>query len=385
MKITDIQTIEERIEFLKEVVKPFSKSARQHDEAGTFPIENFDILRKINYPALPVPKKYGGLGISLEEMVKLQSIISEADGSTGLSIGWHIGITKHNGETLQWGEKKYAEIAKDIVEKGAVLNNIASEKATGSPTRGGRPETFVKDTGDGWLMNGRKSFATMSPILDFFLVSASIEGTDKVASFAVRGDLKGVIIDETWDSVAMAATGSHDLVLEDVKLEKGDLLQYLTPGNKAAQGWLLHIPACYLGIAHAAQKYAIDFATSYSPTSIKGTIADIPAVQQKIGEMALKTIECESLLYSTAKTWDDSTLEERANMKPVLGATKLSVVNKAIEIVDIAMRIVGAHSLSASCPLQRYYLDVRAGLHNPPMDDMTITMLAQDAISRQKL
>lgn len=371
----------ERIEFLKEVVKPFADRARKHDEDGTFPVENIDELREINYPALTVPKKYGGLGISLEEMVKLQSIVAEADGSTGLSIGWHLGITQHNGETLQWGEGKYSKIAQEIVERGAILNNIASERATGSPTRGGRPETFVKETPDGWVINGRKTFATMSPVLDFFLVSASIEGTEKVGSFLVRREYAGVTIDETWDSVAMTATGSHDLVLENVKLHKNDLLQYLTPRQKGAQGWLLHIPACYLGIARAAKKYAVDFATSYSPTSIKGTIAEIPSVQQRLGEMALRIIESEALLYSTAKKWDESNDSERKNMQSLLGATKLSVVNKALEIVDLAMRIVGARSLSASCPLQRYYRDVRAGLHNPPMDDMTITLLAKNLIS----
>lgn len=384
LKITDFKTMAERIDFLQEVVKPFQETAREHDENGTFPVENINKLREINYPALTVPKKYGGLGISLEEMVKLQSIISEADGSTGLSIGWHLGITKHNGKTLDWGEEKYKEIAKDIVEKGAVLNNVASERATGSPTRGGKPETYVQETEDGWIINGRKSFATMSPVLDFFLVSASIDGTDDVASFLVRRKLEGVSIDETWDSVAMAATGSHDLVLKDVKLAKEDLLQYLTPGKKPAQGWLLHIPACYIGIARAAQKYAINFATSYSPTSIKGTISEIPAVQQRLGEMELRMIESEALLYSTAKKWDQSDAAIQKNMHSLLGATKLSVVNKANEIVDLAMRIVGARSLSASCPLQRYYRDVRAGLHNPPMDDMTITSLAKESINKQE-
>ncbi len=51
-------------------------------------------------------------------------------------------------------------------------------------------------------------------------------------------------------------------------------------------------------------------------------------------------------------------------------------VNKAVEAVDLAMRVVGAKSLSADNELQRYYRNVRAGLHNPPMDDMVIIGLA---------
>lgn len=68
-------------------------------------------------------------------------------------------------------------------------------------------------------------------------------------------------------------------------------------------------------------------------------------------------------------------------MGACLGAAKLTVTNLAIEVVDLAMRIVGAKSLSLTNPLQRYYRDVRAGLHNPPMDDMTLKLLAKNSMA----
>src|SRR5699024_7027764 len=126
----------------------------------------------------------------------------------------------------------------------------------------------------------------------------------------------------------------------NVHLSKDALLQYLTPGKKPAQGWLLHIPACYLGIAKAAQRYAIDFATSYSPSSIKGTISEIPAVKHRLGEMELRVLECQTLLYATAQRWDKEDENTRRNMQPELGAVKHLIVNKSLEIVDLAMRIV---------------------------------------------
>ena len=58
---------------------------------------------------------------------------------------------------------------------------------------------------------------------------------------------------------------------------------------------------------------------------------------------------------------------------------KYAVTNAAISIVDKSMRIVGAKVYQKN-PLHRYYLNVRAGLHNPPMDDATLSMLA-DAVS----
>lgn len=381
MKLTDYQTPEKRNKALAETVKSFAERARIHDEAGTFPFENFEDLKEIGYPALTIPKIYGGLGISLTEMLYHQETIAEADGSTALSIGWHMGITKQLGEEDIWKQEKYKAFARDVIDTGALLNNAASEPATGSPTRGGKPETVAKKEGNGWIISGRKNFTTLAPILSYFVVSASIDGTDQVGNFLINRDRNGVKIDETWDSIAMKATGSHDLVLEDVRVDEDDLVQHLNPGNKPATGWLLHIPACYLGIARAAQAYAINFATNYSPNSIKGTIADLPNVKQKIGEMELRVLESSHFLYAVAKKWDESNKETRQTMKPELGAVKLSVVNQAIEIVDLSMRIVGARSLSQKSPLQRYYRDVRAGLHNPPMDDMTIMQLASASIA----
>lgn len=383
MKLTDVKTTVERIALLEKSIESFSERSREYDETGAFPFENFRILKDIDYPALTIPKRYGGVGISLCELLQMQEIIAAQDGSTALAIGWHMGITKSLGESDIWDEAIYEKLAKDVVQTGALINNAASELATGSPTRGGRPETLAKETAEGWVIHGRKTFTTLAPILDYFAVSASIAGTEEVGSFLVRRELAGVSIDETWNSIAMRATGSHDLVLEDVVLNKEDLVQYITPGNKPAQGWLLHIPACYLGIAKAAQQYAIEFATTYSPNSIDGTIADIPSVKQKLGEIELRVMESSAFLYHVAEQWDDADAALREQLKPELAAVKLTVVNKAVEIIDIAMRIVGARSLAASNPLQRYYRDVRAGIHNPPMDDMTIMQLANRSIHRQ--
>lgn len=293
-----------------------------------------------------------------------------------------MGITKHLGESNLWDEEVYEAFAADVLKRGALINNAATEPATGSPTRGGRPEIIAKQTENGWMINGRKSFTTLSPILDYFVVRASIYGTEDVGNFLVRRELEGVSIDETWDSIAMKATGSHDLVLSNVQVKKEDYVQQVSR-NRTPQGWLLHIPAVYLGIAKAAQRYAVQFATSYSPNSMSGTISDFPSVRERIGKIDLLILESNTLLYSVATLWDERNEEERMFMGPDLGAVKLSVVNKALEIIDLAMRIVGARSLSAQNPLQqRYYRDVRAGLHNPPMDDMTIMTLAERSIKR---
>ncbi|WP_077604768.1 acyl-CoA dehydrogenase family protein [Oceanobacillus sojae] len=377
--LAELQTKEDRTQLLSKTIEPFGERVRQLPD-GAFPYENFKDLQKIGYPSLTTPKKDGGAGISLDELLTYQQLIAQADGSTALSIGWHMGIMKHLGESRPWDEDVYKKVIKDVIANGALLNNAATEPATGSPTRGGKPETTAVKTDNGWVITGRKTFTTLSPILTYFVVSASIDGTDDVGNFLVKHDLKGVNVEETWDSIAMRGSGSHDLVLEEVHLDKEDLVEITSNQKRKPAGWLLHIPACYLGIAQAAQKDAVAFATSYSPNSIKGTISELPNVKQKLGDLELLLLESQYFLHAVAEKWDNSDEETRNTIGPELGAVKLSVTNKAVQGVDLAMRVVGAQSLKLKNNFERYYRDVRAGLHNPPMDDMTIMQLADKSI-----
>ncbi|ALC90412.1 acyl-CoA dehydrogenase [Bacillus sp. FJAT-18017] len=364
----------------EQLARLFHERADEVDKQGKFPFENFNILMETGYTTLTVPKEYGGMDISLLELIQLQEILAEGDGSTALAVGWHMGIIKNLSEKRPWKEEVFRKVCEHTLKHGSLINSAASEKSTGSPTRGGKPQTVAVKTGEVWRLTGRKIFTTLSPVLDFVLVSASLEGRDEAGTFLVPMNTPGVSIEETWDSISMRGTGSHDLVLQDVEVNDEQLVETAS-GNKAPNGWLLHIPACYLGIASAAQTYAISFAKSYSPNSINGTISEIPTVRQRIGEMELLLMQSRHFLYSVARKWDESNEETRSGMLPELNAAKMSVVNTAQKIVDLAMRVVGASSLSQSNPLQRYYRDVRAGLHNPPMDDMTIQVLAASALN----
>lgn len=376
-----MKSLDERLSFMKQLAKQFSNRVSNELAEGEFPYANFQDLIDSGYTTLTLPEEFGGKGISLYEFVRLQEQLAIGDGSTALGIGWHMGIVKNLGENRHWFEPTFT-LVMEKVKDGALINSAATEPQTGSPTRGGKPVTTAMKKGDKWIINGRKSFTTLAPILNYFIVSASIENSATVGNFLISRHARGVSIEETWDSIAMSGTGSHDLLLDKVEIDEHLFVEELTPGDKKAAGWLLHIPACYLGIAQAAQNEAISFAMSYIPNSIDKPIIELPNIKNKIGEIELLLMNIRYFLYGVAKKWDDATSEERELMKPELSAVKHKVTNTAIEIVDMAMRIVGARSLSKTSPLQRYYRDVRAGLHNPPMDDMTIAELATRAIER---
>lgn len=355
----------------------FQQTAADDDKQGRFPVEKIQKLRDAGYTSLTLLSSYGGGGISVYDMLLFQERLARGDAPTALSIGWHLSVMGELGEGNSWDKDVFAFIAKEV-QNGAVINRAATEAQTGSPTRGGRPGTNAVKKDGKWTVNGRKTFTTMSQALDYFLVTAWIEEKQTTGVFLIHKDDPGLSIEETWDMSAMRATGSHDLVLNEVTLDEEKLVELLQgPRGAKPNGWLLHIPAVYLGIAQAARDYAVQFASEYSPNSLNGPIKDVPAVQQRTGEMELELLKARHFLFHIAQLYDDP--KRRPHLRSELGAVKHIVTNAALSVVDKAMRIVGAKSLERTNPLQRYYRDVRAGLHNPPMDDAVIQKLAAEA------
>jgi alkylation response protein AidB-like acyl-CoA dehydrogenase len=366
---------------VEELASLFAERAVLHDQEGSFPFENFADMREAGYLKLTVPQEFGGDEISLYQLVMLQERLAYGDGSTALAVGWHIGQILHLRTTRKWPEAIFADLCCSVVSDGTMINTFASEAASGSPSRGGKPETTALPTADGWLITGRKTFSTLSPILDRFVVSAFIPDEDGTAEFLVHRTDQVTIV-ETWDTLGMRATGSHDVVLDGVFVDK--TMRLSGKGVDDGGGWLLHIPACYLGIAMAARDYALEFAHTYRPNHMNEPISSLPSVQHAIGEMEIELRTARALLYATTDHWDQEKVNRPA-LKPELGLAKYVASNNAIKVVDLAMRIVGAASLSRKQPLERYYRDVRAGLHNPPMDSTVLHNLASAALVEKSL
>lgn len=143
---------------------------------------------------------------------------------------------------------------------------------------------------------------------------------------------------------------------------------------------MMHIPACYLGVALNARDEAAKYAATYQPNSLPHPISEVAHIQDKLGQMELKLLAARTLMYDLARRFDDSSPSVRQQLRPQFGAVKTLATNTAIEVVDLAMRVVGARSLWRDLVFERLYRDVRAGLHNPPMDDITWKMLSKSAV-----
>ncbi len=375
-----------------ELADVFAKRAAEGDWEGKFPLENFDDLRKAGYLTLTVPRDAGGWGASLLDVVLAQFRLAQGDASTALAVSMHFTNVMRLVEELPPDDEALVRICRGVVSEGALLNLAASEPATGSPSRGGRPTTTARRQPDGsWIINGRKTFTTGSYALHFIGVSCAIEddaGDAGLAplkadrgNFLVTRDTPGLRIENTWNSLGMRGSGSNDLILENVHVGPEAHLNARMSQDPATQGrlaaWGFPTTAVYLGIAQAARDEAIRFARRRRPNSLNQPISTIPHIQEKVAKMDLALLQSKALFFGIAEQFSNDPDSIKSSE---LAAAKYTVCNNAVEIVDLAMRLVGGASLSLSLPLQRYYRDVRAGLHHPPMDDTTLALLAKQAL-----
>ncbi|PKR77067.1 acyl-CoA dehydrogenase [Halalkalibacillus sediminis] len=365
----------DRASQLADQIKPFAKES---DKKGQLAEEIIQQLKNNHYLSMTLPEEYGGEHLSLYEWLVMQEKIAEGDGATALSVGWHLGIIMELRDEHKWTEENFEFLAREV-SKQKLVNRASTERNTGSPTRGGRPETTAIWDGQGYILNGRKTFTTLASHLDYAIVSAYIEDDDQVGSFLVDMNNLGVSVDRTWDTLGMRGTGSDDLVLQDVRVKQERLVERKSGKRSGPKGWLLHIPACYLGIASAATREAVEFSKSFQPNSLDHTISKEHHIREKIGEMEMLLMRSRHLLYRVAEKWDQYP-ERRPELMSSLAVAKVSVTNDAQKIVDLAMRVSGGRGLSKDALFEKYYRDVRAGLHNPPMDDMVLEQFAKDLL-----
>jgi len=339
------------------------KTAAEADKKGVLNNQLIDWLIKHEYHMLTLPVEHGGSGCNIKELIIIQSLLAFYDESTALSIGWHLGVVGEVFELKLWPEEMMLQFAHDI-RNGAITNRIVSESEMGSPTRGGRPSTQAVRAGDKYVINGTKTFASMSHRLTHMLVGAYDTEASAMGFYYVPADSAGIEIVDTWDTLGMRATASHDVIFNDVKINERNRVEINK--EKHANPWLMHIPAVYLGLAQRALDEAVKFSKTYQPNSLQMTISELPHIQDKLAKMEMLMMQSRHFIYHAC----DMHLEGKTeHLGLTFQLSKHIIVNNGLEIIDLAMRVLGAKSLERTRILERILRSMRAGLHNPPMDD----------------
>src|SRR3979490_486223 len=352
----------------------FTARAAQHDRDASFPFENFKDLSEAGLLALTVPTALGGHGAGALDAARVIGIFGKADPSTALvllmSYIQHLVMARRT----TWPGRLARKLARETVEGVALINALRVEHDLGSPARGGLPATIARKTETGWRLSGRKIYSTGAPILKWYAVWAKTdEPNARVGLFLVPAGLPGTRIVETWDHLGLRASGSHDVVFEDVvfpldhEIDVRKPEEWRVPDFTQSTVHAIFVAAIYDGVARAARDWLIEFLKSRVPTNLGASLATLPRVREVVGGIEARLAVNARLIGSFAGDFDDGVLLSASESNIV----KLKVTNNAVAIVEDALLLTSNHGLSRTNPVERHHRDVLCGRVHTPQDDAT--------------
>ncbi|HEY2663339.1 MAG TPA: acyl-CoA dehydrogenase family protein [Candidatus Binataceae bacterium] len=354
-----------------ELAADFAARAAEHDRNNTFPVENVDRMKHAGYTALLIPSRLGGLGGNLLDFILCQEQLAQGDGATAIAINMHLfpfGAMVQQASLSPETELFLGHIARDR----KIIGGGISEPETGG--NWGFFTTRACRDGDTYVLNGRKSFTSLSPVIDYFMVMATIADSapPSSATFLVPRGTPGAEIIENWDTMAMRATASHDLLIKDVRVPLMAKSEERPVGPVDSEAialfaWFsLSVAAVYTGIAMAALKFTREFTSRHRPVTLPRPIKYLPAIQFAIGDAEALLAQSRALYLSVAHDYlaDRGSFDGEEGLARVV-MPKYVATNNAIKILDACMEAVGAHGIMRKFPLERCYRDVRAGVNHP--------------------
>ena len=364
-------TVFERAEAL---AADFATRAALHDREASFPFENFRALSEAGLLALTVPSALGGRGAGLLEAARIVGIMAKAEPSTALVLSMHYSQHLLMAKNARWPSRLARELARETIDGVALINALRVEPDLGSPSRGGLPATVVRKTHAGWRLSGHKIYSTGAPILKWYAVWAKTdEAETRVGLFLVPAGLPGTRTVETWDHVGLRASGSHDVIFDNVEFPLDHEIdvrspeEWRVPDSTQTAVHATFIAAVYDGVARAARDWLIDFAKSRVPSNLGAPLATLPRVQDVVGGIEARLAVNARLIDSFGRDFDDG-LQPSASEANIV---KLAVTNNAVAVVEEALSLAGNHGLTRANPLERHYRDVLCARVHTPQDDAT--------------
>lgn len=375
------------------LARRFAARAAQHDADGSFPHENFADLRAAGLLSLTAPEECGGLGANELEYTLTLERLAWGDASTALALGMSLSNIGQIAEGRLWPDRAPA-LFREVARDGAMLNAAQAEPEMGSPSYGGLPATTARrDPTGGWRLSGRKIYTTGAPGLRYFIVMATIQEEDgqppRIGDFLTPSDAPGLRIEQTWNALALRASGSDDVVLEDALVGEDALLGARAPGQpdpRAALGlpWgSLTLAAVYNGAAQAARDEIVHFAATRKPTALGKPLGELPNVRARLGEIDALLLAARRVTLGLAADWVAAPAEARPALRQQAPLVKVIATTNAVRITDIALRIAGGQGLQRGKPLERIFRDVRAGLVNAPIEDVVLQNAGKAAVDAE--
>ena len=322
-------------EMIRKLVRQFAETELttevldKVEATGEFPEEIVDKMAKCGFLGLKIPREYGGAGadtlayvIMIEEIARVSAVAS-LYANTPNSLG--------GGPLMQ----------------------------AGTPDASSMVTTAVKD-GDDYILNGRKCFISGAPLADYCIVYAKTDmsrGNKGISAFIVDMKAPGVSCGKHEAKMGLVGYATSDVVLEDVRVHKSDMLGKENMGfinaMKTLDGGRLGVSAQSIGLAQGC----LDEAIKYSKERVQfgKPICKNQAIAFMLADMATKLTAAKELVYMAAQMKD----RNDPNASMYCSMAKYFASETCNEIAAKAVQIHGGYGYIKEYPVERKYRDCR--------------------------
>ena len=349
-----------------ELGRSFEQYSAAHDRDGSFVTEAFATMRERGYLALAVPVELGGLGATIGQVAMAQAEMARYDASAALAVSMHLHITLF----AAWRYRR------EMPGAEAMLRRVADDRIVLVSTGGSdftRPNGTAVKVDGGFKVSGRKIFCSQVPEGDVFSTMFTYEDPDAgrqvlAMGIPVRGE--GIEVLDTWDTMGMRGTGSHDVMMKDVFVADAQVMSRRPwgvldpPLQIILQCAIPPISGAYLGVAEGAR----DKALAHIAGSSK---AEDPSTQRLVGLLDYKLrVARWSLLGAIAQIGDDPVPDAETVVATM--QAKRAIAEEAVSACDVALAVTGGAGYYRKLGIEQALRDVRGVGFHPLTPELTL-------------
>jgi alkylation response protein AidB-like acyl-CoA dehydrogenase len=328
------------------------------NEAKRFPQEIVAPLAALGVLGIQIPERYGGTGMGMLDLSVAVEEIARADASVGLTVASHNLLCMDHIYTAGTEEQRLKYLPR--LASGKSLGAwCLTEPDSGSDAGAARTRAVRREGGDGWVLNGGKSFITQGSVAEIYVVLASTTPSRKqkgLTAFILEKGMPGLRPGRLVEKMGLWASDTADVIIEEVVVPDDHRLGQIDSGFfdtcKVLDRGRIGIGAWAVGIGRAAfeasRTYALQRVQFGKP------IAEFQAIRTKLADMATELDAARLLVWRAAIMQDDGKPTTRES-----SVAKYYASRAAVRACDAAVQIHGGYGYTREFPVERYLRDVK--------------------------
>jgi butyryl-CoA dehydrogenase/short/branched chain acyl-CoA dehydrogenase len=357
-------------QFAEEKIRPLSK---EMDEKGMFDKDLVHQFFQLGLMGIEIPGQYGGGAGTFFEAILAVEELSRVDASAGVVVD--VQNTLVNNALLRWSTEEQKKRYLPRMASEWVGAYALSEAGSGSDAFALATKAELK--GSEYVLNGRKLWITNGKEAGLFIVFATIDpaaGYKGITGFLVEKGSPGFTVGKKEDKLGIRASSTCELILEDCRVPKENVLGEAGKGYKIAIETLnegrIGIGAQMIGVARGAWEHAVKYAQERK--QFGKPISEFQVIQFQLAQMATDLEAARLMVYNAARMKDAG-----MNFVKEAAMTKLYASQVAERVTSLAIEIYGGYGFTKDYPVEKYWRDSKIGAIYEGTSNMQLQTIAK--------